>query len=62
MDGISGYEITGEGTSTTGVHEFIYQVMLFSETDYYIIVGITNEDFPGNLALFRKVAASFKRK
>jgi hypothetical protein len=62
MDGISGYEITGEGTSTTGVHEFIYQVMLFSETDYYIIVGIMNEDFPGNLALFRKVAASFKRK
>lgn len=62
MDGISGYEITGEGTSSTGVHEFVYQVMLFAETDYYIIVGITNEDFPGNLALFRKIAASFKRK
>lgn len=62
IDGISGYEITGEGTSTTGVHEFIYQVMLFGETDYFVIIGITNEDFPGNLALFRKVAASFKRK
>jgi hypothetical protein len=62
IDGISGYEITGEGTSTTGVHEYIYQVMLFSETDYYIMVGIANEDFPGNLSLFRKVAASFKRK
>lgn len=62
IDGISGYEITAQGTSATGIHEFVYQVMLFSDTDYYVIVGITNENFTGNLELFRKVAASFHRK
>lgn len=62
IDGLSGYEIVGEGfDSLNGAKELIYQVMLFSENGYYIIVGTTKNDFETNLDLFKKVAKTFKR-
>lgn len=54
MDGISGYELVAEGTNTTdGAREFIYEVMLFSENGYYIMVGSAKADFDSNLGLFK---------
>jgi hypothetical protein len=63
IDGISGYEIVGEGLDkTNGTKEFIYQVMLFTDNGYYIMVGTTKNDFEQNLELFKKVAKTLKRK
>ena len=63
IDGISGYEIVGEGLDkSTGTNELVYQVILFTDNGYYIIVGTTKNDFEQNLELFKKVARTFKRK
>jgi hypothetical protein len=63
IDGISGYEIIAEGFDTTnGTKEQIYQVMLFTDNGYYIMVGTTKSDFESNLDLFKKVARTLKRK
>jgi hypothetical protein len=63
IDGISGYEIVGEGLDkANGTKELIYQVMLFTDNGYYILVGTTKNDFEVNLNLFKEVAKTFKRK
>lgn len=63
IDGISGYEIVGKGTDkNTGTKELVYQVMLFSDTGYYIIVGTAKNDFEQNLALFETVARTLRRR
>jgi hypothetical protein len=63
IDGISGYEIVGEGLDkSNGTKELVYQVMLFTDNGYYIIVGTTKNDFEQNLELFKKVARTLKRK
>jgi len=63
IDGISGYEIVGEGLEkSNGTKEFVYQVMLFTDNGYYIMVGTTKNDFEQNLELFKKVARTLKRK
>ena len=63
IDGISGYEIIGEGLEkSNGAKELVYQVMLFTDDGYYILLGTTKSDFEENLQLFRKVARSFRRK
>lgn len=63
IDGISGYEIIAEGIDAkTGVKELAYQVMLFPEEGYYILLGTATEDFEQNLEMFRKLARTFKRK
>ena len=63
IDGISGYEIVGEGLDkSNGTKEFVYQVMLFTDNGYYIMVGTTKNDFEQNLELFKKVARTLKRK
>lgn len=63
IDRISGYEIVGEGIGKfDGTKELVYQVMLFTDNGYYIIVGITKNDFEQNLELFKKVARTLKRK
>jgi len=63
IDGISGYEIVGEGLDkTNGTRELVYQVMLFTDDGYYIMVGTTKNDFEQNLELFKKVAKTLKRK
>jgi hypothetical protein len=63
IDGISGYEIVGEGLDkSNGTKELVYQVMLFTDNGYYILVGTTKNDFEQNLELFKKVTRTFKRK
>lgn len=63
IDRISGYEIVGEGIGKfDGTKELVYQVMLFTDNGYYIIVGIAKNDFEQNLELFKKVARTLKRK
>lgn len=63
IDGISGYEIIAEGLdNTTRTKEQIYQVMLFTDQGYYIMVGTTQSEFETNLELFKKVARTLKRK
>jgi hypothetical protein len=63
LDGISGYEIVGEGLDKpNGAKELVYQLMLFTDNGYYIMVGTTKNDFSTNLELFKKVARTFKRK
>lgn len=63
IDGISGYEIVAEGTnSVTGAKDLVYQVMLFSDNGYYMLVGIAKADFETNLVLFKQIAKTFERK
>lgn len=63
IDGISGYEVMGEGLDkSNGTKEFVYQVMLFTDNGYYIMVGTTQNNFEENLELFKKVSRTLKRK
>lgn len=63
IDGISGYEIHGEGLDkSSGTKELVYQVMLFDSNGYYIMVGSTKSDFQQNLDMFKQIARTFRRK
>jgi len=63
IDGLSGYEIVGEGIEkTNGAKELIYQVMLFTDNGYYLMIGTSRNDFDENLDLFKQVAKTFKRR
>lgn len=63
IDGLSGYEIVGEGLDKSkGIKELIYQVMLFTDNGYYILVGTANDNFDQNLDLFKKIARTLKKK
>ncbi|MEN8230768.1 MAG: hypothetical protein ABFS38_21605 [Bacteroidota bacterium] len=63
IDDVDGYEITAIGIQKDdSTEEFIYQVMLFSDNLYYIIIGFAEEEYEGNCKLFRLVASTFKRK
>jgi len=62
IDGISGYEIVADGYNESGVKEMIFQVMLFTDNGYYIMIGTTQNDFQNNLDLFKKVSKTLKRK
>ncbi len=60
IDNLSGYAITGHNTAKNTT---VYQVILFTNADgYFILVGTTNENREENLALFKKVARTFRRK
>lgn len=63
IDGINGYEIVATAKSKkTAESEKVYQVILFSDNLYYILVGITNDLSGKSIDELRKVAGSFKRK
>jgi hypothetical protein len=56
-----GYEIYSMGTNKEMYKaELIYQVVLFSSSNYYVITGITYGDFEANLTLFKQVTLTFK--
>jgi hypothetical protein len=62
IDNLKGYEIIANGMAE-GKPELLYQVMLFNDqSDYYIFVGQSREDFKQYLASFRKIVRTFKRK
>ncbi|WP_424003650.1 hypothetical protein [Maribacter sp. IgM3_T14_3] len=63
IDGINGYEIIADGSDKkTGNKEKAYQVILFSDSLYYLIFGSSQADFDNNIELFKKLAKTFKRK
>lgn len=63
IDDISGYEIVSYGQDDkTGEPEMVYQIMLFSDNLYYLIVGIAKDNFEENLEVFKTVSKTFKRK
>ena len=63
IDDVSGYEIIAYGKNEkTDEPEMIYQIMLFSDNGYYLIVGIANEYFKENIKLFRKLSQTFNRR
>lgn len=63
IDGVSGYEIYAKGKSTiSGETENIYQVILFSDKFYYILVGTTNDETDKSIAEIKKAVKTFKRK
>lgn len=63
IDGISGYEILADGKDKkSGEQEKVYQVILFSDSLYYLIIGTTNKDYDKNIAVLKQVTKTFKRK
>lgn len=63
IDGIAGYEIYAKGKSKkTGETENVYQVILFSDGLYYILVGITNDETEASLNELRAAIRTFRRK
>jgi len=63
IDGISGYEIIATGTNQkSSREELIYQVMLFSDNGYYIILGNSDNNFQENTEVYKTIALTFKRK
>jgi hypothetical protein len=63
IDDLPGYEITARGTAKNhGGACYAYQVILYGETDYYIIVGIVAADEKADyLPVFQQIAMTFKR-
>ena len=63
IDNLPGYEITARGTvKNHGGACFAYQVILYGETDYYLIVGIVSADKKAEyLPAFHQIAMTFKR-
>lgn len=63
IDNVSGYEITAIAIDKkTGLEEKVYQVMLFSDNLYYILLGKTNNNFEQNVSEIKKIVKTFKRK
>ena len=63
IDGVSGYEIYAKGKNKeTGETENIYQVILFSDTLYYIFSGTTNDQTDKSIEEIKKAVKTFKRK
>lgn len=64
IDNLFGYEITAKGTDKYhGGTNYAYQVILFGETDYFIILGIvTDGEKVDYLPTFQQIAMTFKQK
>jgi hypothetical protein len=64
IDSLQGNEILASGKdSKEGFPVFIYQVMLYGESDYFIIQGLVGaREKEKYLPLFRKCASSLRRK
>lgn len=62
INGLSGYEITADGKGSKEESQLVYQTMLFDNSGgYYVIVGLTSQNFDTHLALFKTIAKTFKR-
>ncbi|MDD4150100.1 MAG: hypothetical protein PHE33_08730 [Bacteroidales bacterium] len=61
INNLNGYEIFSMGKNKDLFKmELIYQVILFREQNYYVLVGLTYGNFEENLRMFKKVAKTFK--
>ncbi|MBK7428190.1 MAG: hypothetical protein IPI60_14820 [Saprospiraceae bacterium] len=60
---MDGYEILALGKDKkTGEMESIYQVILFTDSVYYMLLGTTNDQTESSIADIRKVVKTFRRK
>ena len=63
INGLDGYEIEAIVKDTrTDKTELMYQVFLYEETSYHMMVGLAVDKFEENLALFKKISNTFKMK
>lgn len=63
IDDVSGYEIIAYGKDEkTDSAEMIYQIILFNDNEYYLIVGIANDNFEENTVIFRNISKTFTRR
>lgn len=63
IDGVSGYEVMASAKDKkTGDPEKIYQVILFSDKLYYLLVGSTNDRTQKGINELKQVVKTFKRK
>ncbi len=63
IDSIFGYEIIADAKDKkTGVKEKVYQVLLFTDSIYYMLFGSSEADFDANILLFQKFIKTFERK
>lgn len=63
IDGASGYAIVASAKDKkTGDFEKIYQVMLFSDNLYYLLLGSTNDKTEKDITELKQVVSTFKRK
>lgn len=63
IDGIWGYEIYAKGKNNkTAETENIYQVILFSNNLYYILLGTTNNETDDSIEEIKNAILTFKRK
>lgn len=62
IDGLTGYEVIGTGENEKGQKELVYEVMLFSNSSYYTIVGISPTQFDSYLQVYKSIAKTFERK
>lgn len=58
IDNLNGYEITASNDRD----EIVYQVMLYTKSEYYIIVGQAGENKNENLKTFKILAKTFRKK
>lgn len=62
ISNLNGFEIIADGQNNKAESELVYQVMLYSKAEYYIMVGQAPNDQPKNLEQFKKLAKTFKVK
>ncbi|MFD0797051.1 hypothetical protein ACFQZJ_06240 [Maribacter chungangensis] len=63
IDGLDGFEIIAESKpDELGKVLELYQVILFSDKQYYILFGSSEEDYEKNMAVFKSLTQTFKRK
>ena len=63
IDDMDGHEVLAYGTNAeTGNRELVLLTMLYTESKYYIMTGLASGDHEENLALFRQLGKTFKRK
>lgn len=63
IDGLDGFEIIAESKpDELGKVLELYQVTLFLDKQYYILFGSSESDYEKNMAVFKSLTQTFKRK
>ncbi len=62
INNLSGYGIVAYGKDKeTGIKILIYQVLLYTQESYYLMIGTAYDNFESNLSLFIHTASTFER-
>lgn len=63
IDGLNGFEISAiSEKNELGKVSELYQITLFSDNQYYILFGSSEGDYEKNIAVFKKLSQTFKKK